>query len=78
MVSFSPVITMGGGNVDLSHYCAQIADFISAVIIYLCGFVLFFKTLINNRLRKTEERFTEKERAAVKAAETGKEGGNEQ
>ena len=71
-------ITVGGGNVDLSHYCAQIADFISAVIIYLCGFVLFFKTLINNRLRKTEERFTEKERAAVKAAETGKEGGNEQ
>lgn len=71
-------ITMGGGNVDLSHYCAQIADFISAVIIYLCGFVLFFKTLINNRLRKTEERFTEKERAAVKATETGKEGGNEQ
>ena len=71
-------ITMGGGNVDLSHYCAQIADFISAVIIYLCGFVLFFKTLINNRLRKTEERFTERERAAVKAAETGKEGGNEQ
>ena len=71
-------ITMGGGNVDLSHYCAQIADFISAVIIYLCGFVLFFKTLINNRLRKTVERFTEKERAAVKAAETGKEGGNEQ
>ena len=71
-------ITMGGGNVDPSHYCAQIADFISAVIIYLCGFVLFFKTLINNRLRKTVERFTEKERAAVKAAETGKEGGNEQ
>ena len=71
-------ITMGGGNVDLSHYCAQIADFISAVIIYLCGFVLFFKTLINNRLRKAEERFTGKERAAVKAAETGKEGGNEQ
>ncbi len=71
-------ITMGGGNVDLSHYCAQIADFISAVIIYLCGFVLFFKTLINNRLRKTEERFTEKERAAVKAADTGKEGGNKQ
>ena len=61
-------ITIGGGNVDLSHYCAQIADFISAVIIYLCGFVLFFKTLINNRLRKTEERFTAKERNAVKAA----------
>ena len=81
-------ITMGGGNVDLSHYCAQIADFISAVIIYLCGFVLFFKTLINNRLRKTEERFTAKERDAVKAAgeaektaaeeAENKEGGKEQ
>ena len=70
-------ITIGGGNVDLSHYCAQIADFISAVIIYLCGFVLFFKTLINNRLRKGDERFTAKERDAVKAAEEKKEGGNE-
>jgi simple sugar transport system permease protein len=69
-------ITVGGGNVDLSHYCAQIADFISAVIIYLCGFVLFFKTLINNRLRKSEERFTQKERDAVKAADVKKEGGN--
>ena len=69
-------ITVGGGNVDLSHYCAQIADFISAVIIYLCGFVLFFKTVINNRLRKTEERFTAKEREAVKPAEVKPEGGN--
>ncbi len=69
-------ITVGGGNVDLSHYCAQIADFISAVIIYLCGFVLFFKTLINNHLRKSEERFTAKERAAVKAADVKPEGGN--
>ena len=68
-------ITVGGGNVDLSHYCAQIADFISAVIIYLCGFVLFFKTLINNRLRKGEERFTAKERDAVKAADDKTEGG---
>ena len=49
-------ITMGGGNVDLSHYCAQIADFISAVIIYLCGFVLFFKTVMNTWLRKSEEK----------------------
>ena len=69
-------ITVGGGNVDLSHYCAQIADFISAVIIYLCGFVLFFKTLINNRLRKAEERFTQKERDAVKPANANQEGGN--
>lgn len=70
-------ITDGGAYVDLSHYCAQIADLISAVIIYLCGFVLFFKTLINNRLRKAEERFTAKERDAVKAAEVKSEGGNQ-
>ena len=69
-------ITVGGGNVDLSHYCAQIADFISAVIIYLCGFVLFFKTIINNRMRKGEERFTQKERDAVKAASDNQKGGN--
>ena len=71
-------ITVGGGNVDLSHYCAQIADFISAVIIYLCGFVLFFKTIINNRLRKSEERRAARERDAVKAAEAKPEGGNKQ
>lgn len=49
-------ITLGGGNIDLSHYCAQIADFISAVIIYLCGFVLFFKATLNRVLDKREEK----------------------
>lgn len=67
-------ITMGGGNVDLSHYCAQIADFISAVIIYLCGFVLFFKTVINGWLKKSEEKKIARARAAADAA--NKEGGN--
>ena len=43
-------ITLGGGYVDLSHYCAQIADLISSVIIYLCGFVLFFKLTMNKLL----------------------------
>ncbi len=66
-------ITDGGGYVDLSHYCAQIADFISAVIIYLCGFVLFFKTFLNSRLNKAEERKIEKARALA-AAETNKGG----
>ena len=28
-------------------YCAQISDLISALIIYLCGFVLFLKTAMN-------------------------------
>ncbi len=67
-------ITMGGGNVDLSHYCAQIADFISAVIIYLCGFVLFFKTVMNGWLKKSEEKKIARARAA--AEEANKEGGN--
>ena len=68
-------ITVGGGNVDLSHYCAQIADFISAVIIYLCGFVLFFKLFINSRMDKAEEKKIEKRKAL--AAKENKEGGNE-
>ena len=67
-------ITVGGGNVDLSHYCAQIADFISAVIIYLCGFVLFFKTVMNGWLKKSEEKKIARARAA--AEEANKEGGN--
>lgn len=49
-------ITMGGGHVDLSSYCAQIADFITSVIIYLCGFVLFFKGLLNKASDRIEDR----------------------
>ena len=65
-------ITEGGGNVDTNFYCAQVSDFISAVIIYLCGFVLFFKTVILKWVRKSEEK---KAKKALAAAET-KEGGN--
>ena len=36
-------ITNGGAYVDKTMYCAQISDLISAIIIYLCGFVLFLK-----------------------------------
>ena len=64
-------ITLGGGNVDLSHYCAQIADFISAVIIYLCGFVLFFKATMNRSLDKREEKRMHK---AAQASERKKGG----
>ena len=46
---------MGGGNVDLSVYCAQISGLISSLIIFLCAFVAFFKLAIQNRLRKREE-----------------------
>ncbi|MBQ0135613.1 MAG: ABC transporter permease [Oscillospiraceae bacterium] len=39
-------ITNGGGYVDKTVYCSQISDLISSIIIYLCGFVLFFKTIM--------------------------------
>ena len=70
-------ITAGALHLNTTMYFAQVADFITAVIIYLCGFVLFFKTLIRKRMRKQEERFTPKERDEVKAAEAKQEGGKQ-
>ncbi len=49
-------ITSGGSYVDKTMYCAQISDLISAFIIYLCGFVLFFKLWLNRYLDKREEK----------------------
>ena len=62
-------ITNGGAYVDKTMYSAQISDFISALIIYLCGFVLFFKFALNNWLDRREEK------KAAKAAESAEEGG---
>lgn len=47
-------ITEGGTHVDLSIYCSQISELISALIIYLCGFVGFLKMVLNNLLAKSE------------------------
>ena len=49
-------ITSGGSYVDKTMYCSQISDLISAIIIYLCAFVLFFKICMNNSLRKRAEK----------------------
>lgn len=49
-------ITSGGSYVDKTMYCAQISDLISAFIIYLCGFVFFFKMWFNRFLDKREEK----------------------
>ena len=49
-------ITSGGAYVDKTMYCSQISDLISAFIIYLCGFVLFFKNWLNRYLDKKEEK----------------------
>ena len=53
-------ITAGGAFVDLTKYSSQITDLISALIIYLCGFVLFMKTVMNNIIRRNETKRTGK------------------
>ena len=61
-------ITAGGEYVDKSLYCSQISDLISAIIIYLCSFVLFFKTVLNSWIARHEEK---KARKAAQAAGKG-------
>ena len=61
-------ITSGGSYLDKNIYPSQISDFISAIIIYLCGFVLFFKLYLNNYIRVKEEK--------VKNKTNKEEGGN--
>ena len=40
-------ITSGGAYLDRRVYPSQISDLISAIIIYLCGFMMFIRTLIS-------------------------------
>ena len=61
-------ITNGGAYVDKSLYCAQISDLISSLIIYLCGFVAFFKFYMNTLLSKREAKH---QAEAAKAEEGG-------
>ena len=49
-------ITSGGAYVDKTMYCSQISDFISSMIIYLCGFVLFFKHCMNSVIDRRAEK----------------------
>ena len=53
-------ITNGGAYVDKSMYCAQISDLISSIIIYLCGFVAFFKYFMNSAIDRREAKKAEK------------------
>ena len=61
-------ITAGGAYVDKSLYCSQISDLISAIIIYLCSFVLFFKTVLSSWIARHEEK---KARKTAQAAGKG-------
>ena len=49
-------ITLGGGYLDKRVYCAQVSDLMSSISIYLCGFALFFKIILNRALDKKEEK----------------------
>lgn len=60
-------ITSGGTYVDKTMYCTQISDLISAFIIYLCGFVLFFKIWLNRFLDKRDEKLATKEQKGGEA-----------
>lgn len=44
---FVEYITLGGGYLNTNYFNPQVADLMIAIIIYLCGFVLFFKNVIN-------------------------------
>ena len=44
---FVEYITLGGQYLNTNYYNPQVADLMIAIIIYLCGFVLFFKSIIN-------------------------------
>ena len=73
-------ITSGGAYVDKSLYCSQISDLISAVIIYLCGFVLFIKFTMNRMIAKREEKAAkalaeQEENAPAEQEKSGKGGG---
>ena len=69
-------ITSGGAYVDKTIYCSQISDLISAIIIYLCGFVLFMKYAMNTAIAKREEKAALAARAA-KEVSAKQEGGDQ-
>lgn len=63
---FIQSITDGGALIDKSIYPSQISDLISSFIIYLCGFVFFFKFTFNNYLNRNntaDVRFGEDKKA---------------
>ncbi len=70
-------ITAGGAYVDKSLYCAQISDLISAIIIYLCGFVLFMKYAMNRSAAKREEKAALKAKAAAEQGASDRKGGDQ-
>ena len=54
-------ITDGGQYVNTNFYSSQISDVISSIIIYLCGFVLFIKLMMNRAVARSKEKREAKE-----------------
>lgn len=73
---FIQSITDGGALIDKSVYPSQISDLISSIIIYLCGFVLFFKFALNKWIGKREKRadISKVDGKAIEPAADGKGG----
>ncbi|MBP3736969.1 MAG: ABC transporter permease [Lachnospiraceae bacterium] len=65
-------ITSGGAYLDKAIYPSQISDLISAIIIYLCGFVLFFKFMLNRRIDAGAEKKAQAEKLRAEKAAEGK------
>ncbi|MCR5343602.1 MAG: ABC transporter permease [Butyrivibrio sp.] len=49
---FVTYITQGGQYLNTNYYNPQVADLMIAIIIYLCGFVLFFRKLMTKPVSK--------------------------
>ena len=49
-------IMIGGGKLNTQYYNPQVADFVIAIIIYLCAFVLFIKTIISKAVKGSEKK----------------------
>ena len=61
-------ITSGGAYLDKMIYPSQVSDLISAIIIYLCGFMMFFRLFLASRAGKRSDKAAAKAAAAANAA----------
>ncbi|MBE6040828.1 MAG: ABC transporter permease [Clostridiales bacterium] len=73
---FIQSITDGGALINKSVYPSQISDLISSIIIYLCGFVLFFKFALNNWVSKREAQVSKVDGQVIKADDKDSKGGD--
>lgn len=56
LTSLKVPVMENGVQVTRNVYCSQTSDFISSIIIYLCGFVLFIRLKMNSLLDERDER----------------------